>query len=365
MLNIQNYLQTRSLVQLEAELGIKHNRHSKYRNLVLLKYDQIKSPTYHPIVQECRGIILDEDDNWKVISYPFNRFYNYGQNNAEDDIDWASAIVQEKLDGTLISLFNYNSEWLVATSGKADASGTVNSFDFTFEQLFWKLFDKLNYKLSILLDNSCTYIFELCSIYNKVVVEYKEPKLVLLGYRDLFTNEEASYDSLITLAKSLNYEVVKQYQLTNLQQILDYLKTTKGNELEGLVVVDKNFNRIKIKSEEYVALHHIRSNTNTPTALLEVIRKGETEELLTYFKELTTEINELDSKYKLLTNTINNKWINTKLISDRKEFALTIKEYFYSDCLFSLYLNRVSTVEEYLLNLDSRKLYSWIHQLSK
>ena len=362
MLNIQNYLQTRSLVQLEAELGIKHNRHSKYRNLVLLKYDQIKSPTYHPIVQECRGIILDEDDNWKVISYPFNRFYNYGQNNAEDDIDWASAIVQEKLDGTLISLFNYNSEWLVATSGKADASGTVNSFDFTFEQLFWRIFNQLNYKLPVL-DDSSTYIFELCSIYNKVVVEYKEPKLVLLGYRDLFTNEEASYDSLITLAKSLNYEVVKQYQLTNLQQILDYLKTTKGNELEGLVVVDKNFNRIKIKSEEYVALHHIRSNTNTPTALLEVIRKNETEELLTYFKEFTTEINDLDSKYKLLIKLIKFCWNRYKDLDDRKELALSVKDYYYSDCLFSLYLKKVESVEDYLLNLDIKKLYQWLTQL--
>lgn len=365
MLEIQKYLQNNTLEQLETELGIKHNRHSKYPNLVLLKYDQIKSPTYHPIVRECRGIILDEDDNWKVISYPFKRFYNYGQNNAEKAIDWATAVVQEKADGSMLQLFNYRSEWLVATSGKADASGIVNGYDFTFEQLFWRIFDSLDYKLSILLDNNSTYIFELCSIYNKVVVEYKEPKLVLLGYRDLFTYGEASYNSLITLAKCLNYEVVKQYPLNNLQQILFYLKTTKGNELEGLVVVDNNFNRIKIKSEEYVALHHIRSNTNTPIALLEVIRKGETEELLTYFKEFTKEINELDTKYKKLTRLINRVWAVKVYISDRKEFALSVKDYYYSDCLFSLYLNKVNSVEDYLLNLDIKKLYQWIINLQK
>lgn len=361
MLEIQKYLSDHSLEQLETELGIKHNRHNKYPNLVLLKYDQIKSPTYHPIVQECRGIILDELNNWKVISYPFKRFYNYGQNNFEEAIDWATAVVQEKADGSCIQLFNYNSEWLVATTGKADAGGIVNVFNFTFEQLFWELFVKLQYQLPIY-DTSGTYIFELCSIYNKVVVEYKEPKLVLLGYRDLVTYKEFSYDLLSTLGKCLNYEVVKQYSLNNLQQILDYLKTTKGNELEGLVVVDNKFNRIKIKSEEYVALHHIRSNTNTPTALLEVIRKGETEELLVYFKELTKEIKELSNKFNKLKLRIKSTWVATKDISNKKDFAICVKDYFYSACLFSLYLNKVNSVEEYLLKLDVKKLYQWIQQ---
>lgn len=356
MLEIQRYLLRKTLVDLENELGIKHNRHSKYPNLVLLSYDQIKSPTYHSIVKECRGIILDEDDYWKVVNYPFNRFYNYGQNEAE--IDWSTAVVQEKLDGSLCSLFYYRSEWLVATSGKADASGIVNGFNFTFADLFWKVFKQLDYILPIY--GYSTYIFELCTSYNKVVVEYKEPRLVLLGYRDLFSGYEATYIDLQKIAKDYNFEIVKQYELNNLEDILDYLKTTKGNELEGFVVVDNNFNRIKIKSEEYVSLHHIRDNINTPYALLDVIRKGETEELLVYFKELTDEINNLSIEYKNLINDIYFAWLSNKDIVDRKEFALRVKDYKYSDCLFSLYLNKVKTVEEYLLSLDIRKLYKWL-----
>ena len=266
MLEIQKYLQNKTLVDLENELGIKHNRHSKYPNLVLLSYDQIKSPTYHPIVKECRGIILDEDDCWKVVNYPFNRFYNYGQNEAE--IDWSTAVVQEKLDGSLCSLFYYRSEWLVATSGKADASGIVNGFNFTFADLFWKVFKQLDYILPIY--GYSTYIFELCTSYNKVVVEYKEPRLVLLGYRNLFSGYEATYIDLQKIAKDYNFEIVKQYELNNLEDILDYLKTTKGNELEGFVVVDNNFNRIKIKSEEYVSLHHIRDNINLDKIMITV-----------------------------------------------------------------------------------------------
>lgn len=360
MLEVQKYLQTKTLEQLEAELGIKHNRHGKYTNLVLLKYDQIKSPTYHPIVQECRGLILDESDNWKVVSYPFKRFYNYGQNNAEEAIDWSTAVVQEKLDGSLLQLFYYGSEWLVATTGKADASGVVNGFEFTFEQLFWKIFNELNYNLPKSSLN-LTYLFELCTIYNKVVVEYKEPRLILLGIRCLTTYNE--YRLTNAIRNDFNWELVKQYKLTTIEQILNYLKTTKGNELEGVVVVDNKFNRIKIKSEEYVALHHIRSNINTPYALLEVIRKNETEELLVYFKELTEEINNLDSKYKLLIRLISFCWNRYKDLDDRKMFALCVKNYSFSDCLFSLYLKKVSSIEEYLLNLDIKKLYQWLNQI--
>lgn len=46
---------------------INIKRHPKYPNLVQFTYDSIKSPKDDPIVIECRGIILDENDNWKVV----------------------------------------------------------------------------------------------------------------------------------------------------------------------------------------------------------------------------------------------------------------------------------------------------------
>lgn len=52
-----------------------------------------------PIVQECRGLILDEDDNWAVVSYPFDKFFNFNESKAAH-LDWASGVdVFEKVDG--------------------------------------------------------------------------------------------------------------------------------------------------------------------------------------------------------------------------------------------------------------------------
>ena len=64
----------------------------------LLKYNQINSDFSQDIVKECRGIILDS--NHKIVCWPFSKFFNYGESNA-DEIDWSSARVQEKIDGCL------------------------------------------------------------------------------------------------------------------------------------------------------------------------------------------------------------------------------------------------------------------------
>lgn len=34
-------------------------------------------------MRECRAIILDRDNDWKVVSYPYNKFFNYGEKWAD------------------------------------------------------------------------------------------------------------------------------------------------------------------------------------------------------------------------------------------------------------------------------------------
>jgi hypothetical protein len=92
-------------------------------NFMMFKYSQIESDFNNPIVRECRGIILDKSD-WSIACHPFHKFGNYGEGYVPD-IDWESAIVQEKVDGSLIKLwFNqYTNDWQWSTNG------TINAFD--------------------------------------------------------------------------------------------------------------------------------------------------------------------------------------------------------------------------------------------
>ena len=71
-------------------------------NYVLLSYGI--GPNFNdPIVKEARGIILDKE-TLNVVCWPFTKFGKYDDNYA-DDIDWNTARVQEKIDGSIIKLW--------------------------------------------------------------------------------------------------------------------------------------------------------------------------------------------------------------------------------------------------------------------
>src|ERR1017187_5709493 len=191
-LQIQKFLRNtpNALQALKLQFSIDWKRHSEYPNLMLFKYSQISSNFAEPIVQEARGIILDESNNWNVVCYTFSKFFNYSEALAAK-IDWSSAVVQEKADGSLCQLFYYDNRWNVATSGTPDASGQVNDFGKTFRELFWETWNKQGADVAHL-GRDWSYAFELTGPLNRVVVDHKEAKLHLLGGRNINTLKEAS-----------------------------------------------------------------------------------------------------------------------------------------------------------------------------
>ncbi len=192
-LAIQKYFRTPSgsvdFNTLQTSFGINAIRHPKYNNLVLFKYDQIMSPMGEAIVQDCRGIILDEQDNWSVVAMAFRKFFNHGEFHCPK-IDWATAAVQEKLDGTLCLLYAYDQRWHVATTGTPDAGGSVaHGSTHTFAQYFWDTFRDSG---MVLPDADCgaCFFFELMGPENRVVVRHPAARLAVLGCRRLPSLEE-------------------------------------------------------------------------------------------------------------------------------------------------------------------------------
>src|SRR6476659_8011413 len=94
-------------------------------DLVSLKYDQINSPMADPIVQECRGVVVHVPTG-TVLAHPYNKFWNHGEHLAAT-IDWSTARVQDKLDGSLMILYWHpaNGAWQVASSGHPIAGGRL------------------------------------------------------------------------------------------------------------------------------------------------------------------------------------------------------------------------------------------------
>ncbi len=342
-------------IGLQAFVDLHHlnmKRHKLYPNLVLLKYDQIESKKNVPEIDECRGLILDEDNDYAVVSYPFKRFYNAHEGHAVA-IDWESVTVQEKNDGSLCVLYWYDNKWNVQTSGTPDASGCVNDSNDTFHELFFNTWYALNYKLPV--NTGFCYIFELMTTDNQVIVRHEKPRIVYIGCRNLQTLEE-----WLPIPPSLsNWEACKTYELSDMEAIEASLDGTSPVEREGVVCVDKNFNRIKIKSKAYVALHHLSDGLSSKR-LLEIIRNSEDGEFISYFPRFKPEFDTLKEKYDALFLKIEQVWNGLNHDVDQKTFALGIKHLPFSSILFMLRAKKIDSIKHGLQQVALDSLTSWL-----
>ena len=223
------------------------------KNFQIYNYD-IEADFSDPVVQEARGIIIDTK-NKRVVCWPFRKFGNWQEDYA-DNIDWKSARVEEKIDGSIMKLWFYN-EWHWSTNSCINAdNASIKDGNSSFLALIHKA-ENFGQILFEELDKNYTYIFELVSPYNQIVIRYPKTSLWHIGTRDNRTGEEMKID--------IGIKQPKNYPLNSLDDCINAVKMLNANndnkvKQEGFVVVDKNWHRVKIKSPEYVAIHKYVNN---------------------------------------------------------------------------------------------------------
>lgn len=272
-------------------LKIKHDG-----KLVLFKYDQAESDFSEPIVCEARGIILEEQ-TWKVVRLAFYKFFNYGEQYAAD-IDWNSSWASEKIDGSLISVFWYDGSWRISTSGCINAfDTTLNTYDLegnlqrsalSFGEIFERVmplsaFDEFNF------DKECCYTFELVSPETQVIIKYDEPEVFILSIRNMITLQELFLpeEYIPRLLRTKLSKPTKWSHTSDFSSLEQFkaLVENMGDNHEGIVVCDANFNRIKMKTTEYLTRHYYKCNGINLDRLANVAIQNEDSEFLSYFPE--------------------------------------------------------------------------------
>lgn len=301
----------------------------------------IESDFHNSIVQEARGIIIDIE-RLEVVCWPFRKFGNYNEDYA-DKIDWNTARVQEKIDGSIIKMWwnEITGEWQFSTNAMISAKDALaNSLTgkmFYDLILFADNFGNLKYAIPAL-NKEYTFIFELVCPETQVVIKYHTTHLYHIGTRNNQTGVE--------VGSHFNIEWPKEYPLNSLDDCINAaIELNKGNDgkinsvkKEGFVVVDANWNRIKIKSPDYLMMHRMSSNSNfSKERIVELIRSktvnvsdlcNDFPNFTHYIKFYDFKIAEFEHQAKVFCDLT--RRIYEEYSHDRKAVAMVIKKHRFS-----------------------------------
>lgn len=286
------------------------------------------------VTLSCRGLVFDNEGN--QVSYPFKKFFNIEENMHTPSNDFE---IYEKVDGSLITVFNYNGEWVVSSRGSFTSDQAVAA---------QKLFNQLMNLDRI--DRTATYLFELIAPWNRIVVDYGErEELILLGTRA--KNFEASHSELYELTKLLGCNLIHKFDFDDYKEIQEL----NWENSEGFIVRFSNGDRCKIKFADYVKLHRVLTNCSSYDIWenLKEFDKLPEEMLQDVPDEFYDWVHGVEWKLRKNFNHVENLHMAhlSSIIRyelDRKEFALRVQELDDANhgLIFAMYNNKQDKVKQ-------------------
>ena len=322
----------------------------------LIKYNQLFSDFKEPMVREARGIIVQKKGRkYRLVRIAFTKFFCVGDPNAKRDLyklahrkQW---FVEEKIDGSLITLAWWDNKWHISTSGSIDAYKAPLSFSNGDIQNFGRLFeyaskDKIDYDR---LDKRYTYMFELVGLENKVIVPYEVEDVYYLGRRDNYTLYEIPYmkDNCagVEKCKRPKYRVIDvvanpKKLMKDFQKEVDNF-TKEDEHFEGYVISDESLKtRVKMKSTQYMELFFQKGNgIFTPRKILLMILDSKDDDILSSFPEYKSQFDMVRRALCIWLENVKNdlRYMDTHTWEDKKSFAEWAKTTTNASIIFAAY----------------------------
>ena len=357
MLKVQEFLRNGGTVeQLAAEPYNLFVRRAENDGRVLFKYSPA-SPKDNIICQECRGLILDEESNWDIVCRSFNRFFNAGEEEAATLS--GNLRVYEKVDGSICRFYYFHDEWHCASMTGIDASKVWiddkhNFFGLVLRALAEYGLDWSGFTMG--LDPEWCYTYELATQDNIVVVPHE-------GYHLYYLNEYNVSENREYFNPDGRVECCKVYDFSSLEEV-QQAATFLGDNQEGFVVVDENWNRIKVKGDQYFKLHFMLNN-GKPDYLTLIFNDGK-DEFLSYFPRFAEGFTEVEKKLEEINNYAEMIRENTSYLwfYSRKDFAQSIEVMkSYQSFAFKCYENHNLTWKEFTKDWDINKWKNFMEKL--
>jgi hypothetical protein len=198
-------------------------------------------------------------------------------------------------------------------------------------------------------------------------VKHFTNSITLLAARDLSSLKEIDVFNL----NICSIPNVRSYALNKLDEIVDFVSSLNPLQHEGVVILDSNFNRIKVKNASYVAFSKLRDTLGTSDRnCLELILSEKDDDVIVALPQEITDnllkiksnvvkmFKDYDLQYQSILAQANN--INP---NDKKTFAITLQKHkeLWQTPFFHMYSGKSSNIKEFIAK--SRKEGSWTNSL--
>jgi hypothetical protein len=217
-------------------------------------------------------------------------------------------------------------------------------------------------------DKDVTYMFELCTMENRVVTHYPTDRVYLTGSIDNKEYHDSNIMDLLELFTRLTlvFDALHfpQYcEHTSINSVIEHAETLTDLQ-EGFVLCENGLSeddltfkfRLKIKSKAYLHAHRIRGNGLTPKRVFDLVYANEHIEFLVYYPEYQKFFDTYIEKYDIMKQEISGVYEKIKHLDDKKAYALEATKHVFCYFLFDM-KQKHHTLEESLSGANINLLY--------
>lgn len=272
-----------------------------------------------------------------IVSFPFTRFYNYGEAEAAP-VEFANAEMLEKMDGTMVGVYFPENNHLqpefhtrrMMSVHKPDTELCMTTFSGTKVQFLPGIKKYVNGLTFTEQDLGYTFVFEFVHSSSQVLTKYKPEQygMYLLGARHVPSHCELLEDELDAVAKRIGAFRPRRFSTVNEHaQIAELFEKAAAEtpDFEGFIFRCKiTGNRIKVKDPSYVRKHHMIDSSRYKH-LIPMIMQGEAEEIISYFPHVKANVDKFLAAYAIYVEHVFNKIVEWRSLGlTQKELAIKV-----------------------------------------
>jgi len=267
---------------------VREQRHPQYPHLAIYNYTPaaVYENVWNDVTRQCRGLIVDRSAGGfgKVIARPLPKFWSAEQLEGRPDLGVIPATepfrIFDKADGSLgIVYYKPDGDYAMATRGSFTSDQAELGTQLLYEHPICDELRRHEYE-------GLTLLFEIVGPSNRIVLEYPEDALLLLGGVNIATGQFYPPSEV-----GNGYLSVEEYHSAVLQE------GDRPNK-EGYVLWwPHNDFRVKVKHDEYKRLHAIVTMANTKT-VWRALMEGARSELMDLPDEFLEPVKKLIAQFE-------------------------------------------------------------------